>query len=94
MWPTTFSVLGYALPPQALRPVLQPVSDVCAEMYAASAAAWASDPVWAGTRLLGGMSAGFGLRVLLPTRPWETTAIVLAGWSAAGFAGRWLERVL
>ncbi|WWC73673.1 uncharacterized protein I206_107645 [Kwoniella pini CBS 10737] len=43
--------------------------------------AWSrSDRIWIGTRLLGGMSAGFGLRVLLPTRPWETTGIVLAGW--------------
>ncbi|WWC92823.1 uncharacterized protein L201_007782 [Kwoniella dendrophila CBS 6074] len=42
-----------------------------------------SDRVWVGTRLLGGMSAGFGLRVLLPTKPWETTAIVLAGWMGA-----------
>ncbi|OCF42645.1 hypothetical protein I317_03504 [Kwoniella heveanensis CBS 569] len=38
---------------------------------------------WAGTRLLGGMSAGFGLRVLLPTQPWETTLIILAGWVGA-----------
>lgn len=47
-----------------------------------------ADRVWAGTRLLGGMSAGFGLRILLPTRPWETTGIVLAGWGAAALAGR------
>lgn len=46
------------------------------------------DRVWAGTRILSGMSAAFGLRVLLPTRPWETTAIVMAGWGAAGAAGR------
>lgn len=52
------------------------------------------DRVWAGTRLLGGMSAGFGLRVLLPTRPWETTAIVLAGWGAAAVAGKAVETVL
>lgn len=42
-----------------------------------------SNKIWLGTRLLGGMSAGFGLRVLLPTRPVETTSIVLAGWGAA-----------
>jgi hypothetical protein len=47
-----------------------------------------TDRIWAGTKLLGGMSAGFGLRVILPTRPWETTAIVLAGWGAASLAGR------
>lgn len=47
-----------------------------------------TDRIWAGTKLLGGMSAGFGLRVILPTKPWETTAIVLAGWGAASMAGR------
>jgi len=47
-----------------------------------------TDRIWAGTKLLGGMSAGFGLRVVLPTKPWETTAIVLAGWGAASIAGR------
>ena len=50
-----------------------------------------TDRIWAGTKLLGGMSAGFGLRVILPTRPWETTAIVLAGWGAASFVGRMWE---
>ena len=50
-----------------------------------------TDRIWAGTKLLGGMSAGFGLRVILPTRPWETTAIVLAGWGAASLAGRIME---
>ena len=47
-----------------------------------------TDLIWAGTRLLGGMSAAFGLRVILPTRPIETTAIVLAGWAAADLMGR------
>ena len=47
--------------------------------------------VWAGTRLLGGMSAGFGLRVLLPTKPWETTSVVLAGWMAAALVERTLS---
>jgi hypothetical protein len=46
-----------------------------------------TDRIWAGTKLLGGMSAGFGLRVILPTRPWETTAIVLAGWGAGRIMG-------
>jgi hypothetical protein len=50
-----------------------------------------TDRIWAGTKLLGGMSAGFGLRVILPTRPWETTAIVLAGWGAASMAGRIMD---
>jgi hypothetical protein len=50
-----------------------------------------TDRIWAGTKLLGGMSAGFGLRVILPTRPWETTAIVLAGWGAGSLAGRIME---
>ena len=47
-----------------------------------------TDLIWAGTRLLGGMSAAFGLRVILPTRPIETTAIVLAGWAASDMMGR------
>ncbi|ORY34685.1 Arv1-like family-domain-containing protein [Naematelia encephala] len=46
-----------------------------------------TDRLRAGTRLLGGMSSGFGLRVLLPTKPWETTVIVLAGWVAAAGLG-------
>jgi hypothetical protein len=50
-----------------------------------------TDRIWAGTKLLGSMSAGFGLRVILPTRPWETTAIVLAGWGAASMVGRIME---
>ncbi|WVR08038.1 hypothetical protein IAU60_005082 [Kwoniella sp. DSM 27419] len=54
------------------------------QIETALAHAWLrSDRIWAGTKLLGGMSAGFGLRVLLPTRPWETTGIVLAGWAGA-----------
>ncbi|ODN72886.1 hypothetical protein L202_08309 [Cryptococcus amylolentus CBS 6039] len=56
---------------------------------------WAqTDKIWAGTRLLGGMSAGFGLRVLLPTKPWETTGIVLAGWVAAGLVGAFGKELL
>ncbi|WOO82210.1 Protein arv1 [Vanrija pseudolonga] len=58
-------------------------------------AAWSgANRVWAGTRLLGGMSAGFGLRVLLPTRPWETTSIVIFGWVAALLAAQWLDPLL
>lgn len=55
-------------------------------------AAWSgANRVWAGTRLLGGMSAGFGLRVLLPTRPLETTSIVIFGWVAALLVAQWLD---
>lgn len=55
-------------------------------------AAWAaSNKLWLGTRLLGGMSAGFGLRVLLPTPPMLTTGVVLAGWGAALGVGVLLE---
>ncbi|KAL1412524.1 sterol homeostasis protein [Vanrija albida] len=55
-------------------------------------AAWSgANRVWVGTRLLGGMSAGFGLRVLLPTRPWETTSIVIFGWVAALLVSQWLS---
>ncbi|TXT12968.1 hypothetical protein VHUM_01369 [Vanrija humicola] len=58
-------------------------------------AAWSgANRVWAGTRLLGGMSAGFGLRVLLPTRPWETTSIVIFGWVAAFLVSQWLQALL
>jgi hypothetical protein len=52
-----------------------------------------TDLIWAGTRLLGGMSAAFGLRVILPTRPIETTMIVLAGWAAADYTGRLIRQV-
>ncbi|ORX37656.1 Arv1-like family-domain-containing protein [Kockovaella imperatae] len=51
---------------------------------------YASDRIWIGTRLLGGMSAGFGLRVLLPTSPLETTGVVLAGWTAGDLGRRLL----
>ncbi|WWC65854.1 uncharacterized protein I303_108476 [Kwoniella dejecticola CBS 10117] len=62
------------------------------ELEAALHHAWSrSDRIWIGTRLLGGMSAGFGLRVLLPTKPWETTAIVLAGWMGAALIAQWLQ---
>jgi len=65
------------------------VVDVIVQLEQEMIGAWAGvDRVWAGTRLLGGMSAGFGLRVLLPTRPWETTGVVLAGWAAAMLVGR------
>lgn len=52
-----------------------------------------TDLIWAGTRLLGGMSAAFGLRVILPTRPIETTMIVLAGWTAADMMGRLVRNI-
>jgi hypothetical protein len=71
---------------KAAEHVPQEVRQSATEIADALTAAWDADPVWVGTRMLGSMSAGFGLRVLLPTRPWETTAIVLAGWGAAGAA--------
>ena len=53
---------------------------------------WSSaDRIWIGTRLLGGMSAGFGLRVLLPTSPAETIGAVLAGWAGGDVAKRAVE---
>lgn len=52
-----------------------------------------TDLIWAGTRLLGGMSAAFGLRVILPTRPIEMTMIVLAGWAAADFTCRLAHQI-
>lgn len=66
----------------------QHVPAVAAEMRGLAEVWSTTDRVWAGTRVLGGMSAGFGLRVLLPTRPWETVAIVLAGWTAGLGASR------
>ena len=52
-------------------------------LYNEAAHVWCtSDKIWTGTRLLAGMSAGFGLRVVLPLKPWEVSAVVLAGWAA------------
>lgn len=52
-------------------------------LYHEAAHVWfSSDKIWTGTRLLAGMSAGFGLRVVLPLKPWEVSAVVLAGWAA------------
>ncbi|EIW71372.1 hypothetical protein TREMEDRAFT_67728 [Tremella mesenterica DSM 1558] len=53
-----------------------------------------SDRIWAGTRLLGGMSSGFGLRVLLPTSPRMTTLLVLSGWICGTFAGQMVGSLL
>jgi hypothetical protein len=52
-----------------------------------------TDRIWAGTKLLGGMSAAFGLRVILPTKPWETSGIILAGGGVASLVGRIIEGV-
>lgn len=80
---TTFYLSGML--PEAIREAL-------AGWLAALSVAWyRSDQIWIGTKLLGGMSAGFGLRVILPTRPLETTAIVLAGWLAADAANRMIS---
>ncbi|RXK37973.1 hypothetical protein M231_04759 [Tremella mesenterica] len=53
-----------------------------------------SDRIWAGTRLLGGMSSGFGLRVLLPTSPRMTTLLVLSGWICGTMAGQMVGSLL
>jgi uncharacterized protein YejL (UPF0352 family) len=91
--PTASSVssasLNSLLPVESrLHPELRAFVDALDEFWTQG------DRVWAGTRLLGGMSAGFGLRVLLPTKPWETTAIVLAGWGASAVAAKGLQAAL
>ncbi|KAF7312018.1 hypothetical protein MIND_00213700 [Mycena indigotica] len=40
------------------------------------------DREWVVRNVLGGMSAGFGLRVILDTHPLFTTTIIIAGWMA------------
>lgn len=40
------------------------------------------DEMWIATHLLSGMSSGLALRVLLPTKPWQTMVAVLGGWLA------------
>ncbi|KAF9483046.1 Arv1-domain-containing protein [Pholiota conissans] len=40
------------------------------------------DREWIVRNVLGGMSAGFGLRVILDLHPFFTTLIILAGWAA------------
>lgn len=84
--------LGVNLPslvPSSLGPLAAQIQSALDDLLKHMSVMWQeSDRVWAGTRILGGMSAGFGLRVLLPTRPWETTAIVMAGWGAALISGK------
>lgn len=78
-----------ALPASIAQHIPPSIVHTVKDTEAALRSAWGeTDKMWAGTRLLGGMSAGFGLRVVLPTRPWETTGIVLTGWAAAHYAGR------
>ncbi|KAJ7590207.1 Arv1-like family-domain-containing protein [Mycena floridula] len=52
------------------------------------------DREWIVRNILGGMSAGFGLRVILDSHPFFITIIILAGWAAktgvAGLVGRWV----
>ncbi|WVQ78949.1 hypothetical protein IAT38_001041 [Cryptococcus sp. DSM 104549] len=82
--PLTSLLSSFLLPPY-LIPSHFAIPPTLLNLEADLAQAWhRADRVWEGTRLLGGMSAGFGLRVLLPTRPWETTGVVLVGWGAAG----------
>lgn len=80
--PTAAAILGPVYPylPDEVPATLDGLIQAAAHIW------MTSDLMWAGTRLLGGMSAGFGLRTALPTRPWETMAIVLGGWGAAHFA--------
>ena len=86
--PSSFSPIS-TLPQSLLSLLPQDSLGALLEFESAIAHTWATaDKVWVGTRLLGGMSAGFGLRVLLPTRPWETTVIILAGWVAAASVAR------
>jgi hypothetical protein len=82
---TTYTASDIPVIPAYLPPIMQDWSTLF----------WVSwnttDRIWAGTRLLGGMSSGFGLRVVLPTRPWETTLLVLSGWVAAAGIGKGLD---
>ena len=52
------------------------------------------DREWIVRNVLGGMSAGFGLRVILDIHPVFTTIVILAGWAAktavAGLVSRWV----
>ncbi|KZT73172.1 Arv1-domain-containing protein [Daedalea quercina L-15889] len=52
------------------------------------------DREWIVRNVLGGMSAGFGLRVVLDCHPILTTSIILVGWSvktlAAGMISQWV----
>jgi hypothetical protein len=90
--PTRQSTMNYTIP-DVIRGMFSPhMAGQVQDTITQGLDIWdRTDRIWAGTKLLGGMSAGFGLRVILPTRPWETTAIVLAGWGAASLAGRILE---
>ncbi|KAF9007464.1 Arv1-like family-domain-containing protein [Cyathus striatus] len=51
------------------------------------------DKEWVVRNILGGMSAGFGLRVILDIHPFFTTLIILAGWTSksmmASLIGAW-----
>ena len=78
-------LLNY-LPESSRGPLLAMAHDIVELWYR-------TDLIWAGTRLLGGMSAAFGLRVILPTRPIETTMIVLAGWAAADVTSRLIRHI-
>ncbi|KAL0578088.1 sterol homeostasis protein [Marasmius crinis-equi] len=52
------------------------------------------DRAWIVRNVLGGMSAGFGLRVILDSHPVFTTFIILIGWATktavARFVGNWI----
>ncbi|PPQ94685.1 hypothetical protein CVT25_009540 [Psilocybe cyanescens] len=52
------------------------------------------DREWIVRNIVGGMSAGFGLRVILDIHPFFTTVVILAGWTAktvvATLVSRWV----
>ncbi|KAJ8072063.1 sterol homeostasis protein [Marasmius tenuissimus] len=52
------------------------------------------DREWIVRNVLGGMSAGFGLRVILDSHPLFVTMTILVGWATktaiAGFIGNWI----
>ncbi|KAJ2994990.1 hypothetical protein NUW54_g7465 [Trametes sanguinea] len=51
------------------------------------------DREWVVRNVLGGMSAGFGLRVVLDCHPLFTTMIIIAGWTRKNGRGKPRERV-
>ncbi|KAJ6596042.1 Arv1-like family-domain-containing protein [Mycena sp. CBHHK59/15] len=50
------------------------------------------DREWVVRNVLGGMSAGFGLRVVLDSHPVLTTIIILGGWGAKTAVSRFVSR--
>ncbi|KAI5122524.1 hypothetical protein M0805_005251 [Coniferiporia weirii] len=54
------------------------------------------DREWVVRNVLGGMAAGFGLRVVLDIHPWFTTMVILIGWAVktfvAGLVSAWVNK--